>query len=249
MSDGGRRDADAADRSTAGDDEDAADRNDERAAPASDPRTAAVILAGGTSSRFGDDRADKALADLCGVPMVDHVAARLAPVVDEVVVNCRPRQTDAIRRAVPGATLAVDPVPDRGPLYGIRTGLRATSADRVAVVACDLPLVDPTFVDALVGFLGGHDAAVPRREDGWFVPTLAAYRRGPALEAADAALAADDARPLAAVERLSTRVVEEAEAMALTDESTFLDVNTEDDLAEAERLLRADERLVCDQSG
>jgi molybdopterin-guanine dinucleotide biosynthesis protein A len=208
-----------------------------------------VILAGGTSSRFGDETADKAFAEVCGVPMVDHVAARLVPIVDELVVNCRPRQSDELRAILPEATLAVDPVPDRGPLYGIRTGLRATDAGRVAVVACDLPLVDPTFVDALVGFLGSYEAAVPRRADGWYVPTLAAYRREQTLAAADAAIAAGDARPLAAVERLSTRVVEEHELLALTDESTFLDVNTREDLAEAERLLRADQRLRGDQPG
>jgi molybdopterin-guanine dinucleotide biosynthesis protein A len=207
--------------------------------PREEPRTAAVVLAGGGSTRFGE--ADKALASLLGVPMVDHVAARLAPVVDEVLVNCRERQRDALAAAVPDARLAVDAEPDRGPLYGIRTGLEATVADHVAVVGCDMPLVDPTFVDALLGFLGDAEAAIPRRADGWFVPTQAAYRREAMLDAATAALEGDDGRVLAATDRLDVRVVEEAEAMALADEHTFFDANTREDLARAEAFVAARE--------
>jgi molybdopterin-guanine dinucleotide biosynthesis protein A len=191
--------------------------------------TAAVVLAGGTSHRFDDG--DKALADLAGVPMVDHVAARLEPVVEEVVVNCRPRQELAVRAAVPAARVAVDEEPDRGPLYGIATGLAATDADRVAVVACDMPLVDPRFVGALLGHLDGHEAAVPRREDGWFVPTQAAYRRRSMLQAARETLAAGEGAVTAALDRLATRVVTEPEALALASPETFTDVNTREDFA------------------
>jgi molybdopterin-guanine dinucleotide biosynthesis protein A len=191
--------------------------------------TAAIILAGGTSRRFGDG--DKALADLAGVPMVDHVAARLEPAVDEVVVNCRARQELAVRAAVPAARVAVDEEPDRGPLYGIATGLAATDAGRVAVVACDMPLVDPRFVEALLGYLDGYEAAVPRRDGGWFVPTQAAYRRGPMLRAARETLAAGEGAVVAAFDRLSVRAVSEAEALAVADVETFTDVNTREDFA------------------
>lgn len=202
-------------------------------------RTAAVVLAGGGSTRF--DGGDKALAPLLGLPMVDHVAARLVPVVDEVVVNCRASQREAVAAAVPDARLAVDPEPDRGPLYGIHTGLAATDADRVVVVGCDMPLVDPTFLDALLGLLGDAEAAVPRRDDGWFVPTQAAYRREPMRRAAAAALERDEGRVVAATERLDVRVVEEAEATTLADEHTFLDANTREEFARAQELLAARE--------
>ena len=47
-----------------------------------------VVVAGGRSTRFGAP--DKAVADLGGTPMIRRVADRIAPAVEELVVNCRP---------------------------------------------------------------------------------------------------------------------------------------------------------------
>ena len=66
----------------------------------------AVIVAGGRSTRFGDD--DKAVAPLSGTPMIRRVADRLEPVVDELVVNCRDDQRDAIEEALAGYPLATN---------------------------------------------------------------------------------------------------------------------------------------------
>lgn len=189
--------------------------------------TAAVVVAD-----------DVALAPFAGIPLVDHVAARLVPVVDEVVVVCRPSAAEAVREAVPDARVAVDdrdPGSDADPggLSAIEAGLAATDADRVAVVAGDLPFVDPTFVDALFGFLGTADAAVPDR-DGEPRVTLAAYRRRPALAMARAGLAAGDPATTL-VDRLSTRVVTAAETAALTDAETFHAVDTPAAFDAAER--------------
>ena len=89
-----------------------------------------VIVAGGRSTRFGD--ADKAVAELAGTPMVRRVADRVAPAVDEVVVNCRADQREAIDAALDGfdhpVSFALDPEPDLGPLAGIAVGLDAAGS-------------------------------------------------------------------------------------------------------------------------
>jgi len=124
-----------------------------------------AIVAGGRSTRFGD--ADKSVAELRGVPMIRRVANRLAgvddpvppgadraaggnPVVDDLVVNCRPDQRDVIGAAMEGFPLpirwALDDDVDQGPMAGIRTACRATPGEYVLVVACDMPFVDPGFV-------------------------------------------------------------------------------------------------------
>jgi len=84
----------------------------------------AVVLAGGYSTRFGD--ADKATASLDGEPLVRRVVERVAPAVDEVVVNCRAEQRTPIGQALDGLNyrFAVDPVPDGGPVAGVRTACR-----------------------------------------------------------------------------------------------------------------------------
>jgi molybdopterin-guanine dinucleotide biosynthesis protein A len=158
-------------------------------------RTTAVVVAGGRSARFGDR--DKALVPVDGVPMVRRVADRAAPLVDELVVNCRPDQRTAFADALADCALAprfaVDPVPDRGPVAGLRTGLRLAAGRHAVALACDLPAL-PT---PLVGYLCSRArtidaAAVVPATDGRRQPLCAAYDVDAAREACTRVLARGD---------------------------------------------------------
>ncbi|WP_283401745.1 molybdenum cofactor guanylyltransferase [Halorubrum sp. DM2] len=222
--------------------------------------TTGAILAGGRSTRFGD--ADKAVAPIGGVPMVRRVADRLAgtddpvppgadrasggdPVVDELVVNCRPDQREAIAEALSGISLpvrwAMDDEPDRGPLAGIRNACRVATDPYAAVVACDMPFVDPAFLAAMREMTAdsGAEAAVPRLDDRWYQTTQAVYATEPAAEACDRALDRGDRKVLALVDRLDAVVVDDETIRSLTTERTFTNVNTRSELDEAERAVAA----------
>lgn len=194
-----------------------------------------VIIAGGRSTRFGE--ADKAVAELAGTPMVRRVADRVADVVGEVVVNCRPEQTPAIREAMSGYGLDVgyaeDETPDLGPVAGIRNGLSAAGGEYSLVVACDMPFVDPALVGYLFERARGRDGAVPRLGDGWFQTTQAVYRTEPMCRACDAALERDDPRILAPLEGLDYVVVEEDELEAVASVGSFENVNTREEFEAA----------------
>jgi len=198
-----------------------------------------VVIAGGRSTRFGDR--DKAVADLAGTPMLRRVADRLAGVVDELVVNCREDQVEVIADAMTGyeheIRFAVDEEPDLGPMAGIGAGLRAADGEYAAVVACDMPFVDPALVEHLFDVADGRDGAVPRLDDEWFQTTQAVYRAGTMAEACDRALERGDRKILAALEDLDYAVVDEPEVREHADLDTFENVNTEADLAAAEERL------------
>lgn len=187
---------------------------------------AGVVVAGGRSTRFGD--ADKATAELAGVPMVRRVADRIAGPVDGLVVNCRADQRDAISEALAGyprpVTYAIDADPDAGPLAGMRDGLRATDADLAFVVGCDAPFVDPAFVRYLFDRAAAHDAAVPERD--YREALHAVYRPGPTAAACADALARGERRALAALAGLDTAVVGAEEIAVHAVERTFENVNT-----------------------
>lgn len=144
-----------------------------------DPQRTGVVLAGGYSTRFGDE--DKALAEIDGTPMVARVVGRLSKVVDSLVVSCRDDQQSGFDRALSEFDLdvpvrfALDLEPDRGPLAGITHSFERVSSAYAAVVACDMPFVDPTFVAFLFDRAVGHDAAVPELEDGHRQPMQAVY--------------------------------------------------------------------------
>ncbi len=90
-----------------------------------------AIFAGGASRRFGGD---KAAAQIGGVAMIDHVAARLAGQCDAIVV---------VGREWPGLVSVSDlPRPGMGPLGALAGALNHALAGGYAAVlssGCDLP--------------------------------------------------------------------------------------------------------------
>ena len=202
------------------------------------PERTAVVLAGGRSTRFGDE--DKAVADLAGRPMIRRVVDRLTPVVDAVVVNCRAAQRGAIATALDDVAVTVsfaeDDYPDEGPMAGMATGLRAVGGEYAFVVACDMPFVDSGFVGYLFDRAAGHDAAVPRPEQ-WFETTHAVYRAAAMAEACEAALAEGEERIVAPLFDLEFVVVDADEVRDHGTPHTFENCNTPEDFVDAARRL------------
>ncbi len=113
-----------------------------------------VILAGGLSRRMGRDKAALPAGD---GTLIEHLARRLAPVVDETIVA-----GGSGRDHPPGARIVPDQYPGLGPLAGIHAGLLAARYAHVWVVGCDLPDADPGLASLLRGLAGDYDAVVPR---------------------------------------------------------------------------------------
>ncbi|WP_306058508.1 molybdenum cofactor guanylyltransferase [Natronococcus wangiae] len=197
-----------------------------------------VVLAGGYSTRFGED--DKAVAELAGTPMIKRVVDRLATATDDVVINCREDQVDAVREALADCDasirIATDPVPDRGPLAGIRVGLETVDREYAAVVACDMPFVDPALFELLYDRARGRDGALVQLEDEWYQTTQAVYRTDAMARACAEALEDGDGRILAALEDLDYAVVDEDDLEDIADE-TFESIDTQEALREAETRL------------
>ncbi|MGM0398577.1 MAG: molybdenum cofactor guanylyltransferase [Halobacteriota archaeon] len=191
----------------------------------------AVVVCGGASRRFGDR--DKVFADLAGRPLVRHVTDRVDPVVDEVVVNCHPRQRSQLEDVFEDAavTVAPDERPNAGPLAGMRRGLDAASGRYAVVLACDMPFVDRDFLAFLFERAAHVEAAIPRQDEGWYQPLQAVYAVEPFVDALDTALEAGVERPIEAAFELDHVVVWNPDAVASAD--TFFNVNTPEDLRTA----------------
>ena len=113
-----------------------------------------VILAGGLSRRMGRDKAALPAGD---GTLIEHLARRLAPVVDETIVA-----GGSNRATLPGVRMVEDRYPGLGPLAGMHAGLLAARYSHVWVVGCDLPDADPGLASLLQGLAGHYDAVVPR---------------------------------------------------------------------------------------
>ena len=119
-----------------------------------------LVLAGGQGSRMGG--VDKGLAPFRGRPMVAHVLERLAPQVDEILVNAN-RNPEAY--AAFGHRVVADEIPGfAGPLAGFERGLAHARGELVATVPCDSPFLPPDLVARLRAALesAGADLAVAK---------------------------------------------------------------------------------------
>jgi len=158
-----------------------------------------VILCGGESTRMG---ASKALLPVGDEVLLQRVVRLLGEVVRPLVgVAARGQELPPVPA---GAIVTRDSRAQRGPLQGLRDGLAALPAEADAAYAtgCDVPLLQPAFVQRMVELLGAHEIAVP--VDGEFRHPLAAVYRRSVLPKIDALLAADRLRPVYLFERCLT---------------------------------------------
>jgi molybdopterin-guanine dinucleotide biosynthesis protein A len=120
----------------------------------------------------------------------------------------------------------------RSALRGVVAALEATRAERVLVVATDLPFVTPDLLLALIAWPEA-DAVVPRTADGVH-PLCGLYRREAALAAARKNLAAERLALSALLGALATSYLEGDDLRAVDpDGIALLNVNTPEDLARA----------------
>jgi len=119
-----------------------------------------VVLAGGQGSRMGG--VDKGLQPFRGKPMVAHAIERLAPQVDELLINAN-RNPDAY--AGFGHRVIADEIAGfAGPLAGFERGLAHAAGELVVTVPCDSPFLPRDLVARLRSALeaSGADVAVAK---------------------------------------------------------------------------------------
>ena len=120
-----------------------------------------IILAGGLGRRMGG--VDKGLQVLRGKPMIEHVIARLAPQVDEIVINAN---QNLERYAAFGHRVVSDRIGGfAGPLAGLHAGLGGVSHPLAVTVPCDSPFLPSDLVARLRQHLGSNDLAVAKTGD------------------------------------------------------------------------------------
>ena len=190
-----------------------------------------IVLCGGKSRRMGSP---KALLPFGDETMLQRVVRLLATVVSPIVVVAANEQ--ALPELPAEVTVTRDEQPDRGPLEGLRAGLKAlpASADAAYVTSCDVPLLVPAFARRMIDLLGDHDIAV-MEIDGFPHPLSAVYRRRTLPQVEDL-LAHDRRRPVFLFDAVRTRRVTPAE-MAAVDPGllTLRNLNTREDYEEALR--------------
>lgn len=189
---------------------------------------AGIVLCGGKSTRMGTS---KAMLPFGPETMLQRVVRLLSGIVSPiVVVAALDQELPELPRDV---IVARDEHEGRGPLEGLRAGLKAlpAGADTAYVTSCDVPLLVPGFVTQMLELAKGYDIAV-MEIDGFTHPLSAVYRRA-TLPLVEDLLAKSRLRPLFLFEATNTRRVKPAEMTSDPDLRTLRNLNTRQDYEQA----------------
>lgn len=130
-------------------------------APPDEAQITGVILAGGRSSRMGED---KAWSLFRGKPMIEWVRQRVQPQVSTLLVSV---SGDSERYRALDLPLLADGGPAyQGPLSGITTALSAMPTEWLLVVPCDTPQLPADLVSRLAAELVEQQALLAVAHDG-----------------------------------------------------------------------------------
>jgi molybdopterin-guanine dinucleotide biosynthesis protein A len=173
---------------------------------------------------------DKASLTVGGVATATRIARVLTGLFEDVLLVGGDPPADAPGRRIP------DPPGPACPLRGIVAALEAARAERVLVIATDLPLVTPALLLAIVAWPRA-EVVVPRPE-GVLQPLCALYQREAARRVASARLQTGRLAAHGLLSELQASYLEDADLAELDPEGAALaNLNTPEDLARAEALI------------
>ena len=193
-----------------------------------------AILTGGKSSRFGGE--NKALADLAGKPLIQHVIDRLKPQVSELLFSGNKYALETVKLTRSPIWVSDIVQGQRGPLIGILSCLKymqASNSEWLLTSGCDTPLLPTNLAKILLNRAkeAGSQLCVPH--DGIRLQTAnALWHRNlyPILKAA-----VEDAGIQGVHQFLDTHP--HTVANWPKDTNDFINLNTQVDLENAEKLL------------
>ena len=121
----------------------------------------AVILAGGSSSRMGQDKSQLKLA---GMTMIEIIVQKLGKVFEEVIVVGEREEQFSSLPVIFTRDIIVKPV--KNSLTGVHAGLSKSSSDYSFVVACDMPFLNLNLIQYLSEYpVKDYDLVVPLVKD------------------------------------------------------------------------------------
>jgi molybdopterin-guanine dinucleotide biosynthesis protein A len=160
-----------------------------------------IVLCGGLGTRMGQD---KAWLPWGSQPLLNHMVKCLQPFGKDLFVVGRPAQDLPLT----DACVVRDRIPGCGPLGGLEAGLTTMATPYGIVVACDMPWVSQSLLEAMVRCASGWDLVIPRVA-GRYQPLHAVYAKS--LQPVVARLLLNGERRMHALVGVSkTRVVEES---------------------------------------
>lgn len=174
-----------------------------------------IILAGGKSSRMGQD---KGLMLLNGKPMIEYVLDVVKPLSKDILIVANHQEYKKF-----GLPVFSDEVKDKGPLAGIYTGLKNSATVLNLILSCDVPYISEQLIHLLIENSEGYDITIPQKK-GRTHQLIGVFNKK-CMDSLKKSLDIDELKLINVYERLNLNVVDVDEM----DDKIFTNINSKDD--------------------
>ena len=188
-----------------------------------------AILTGGQSSRMGRN---KAFVEVGGRPIIERIIERVSNLGSEVMLITN-SPADYAHLELPSYP---DLILGKGPLGGLYTALTHAQNAYILAVSCDQPFLNPMLLRYIIGLREAYDVVVPLNRESYPQSMHAVYGKG-CIEPIRERLEADRLKMIGFFQDVRVREVAGEEIDRIDPERhSFINVNTPEELVEAERL-------------
>ena len=189
-----------------------------------------AINAGGQSSRMGTN---KAFVVIDGRPMIERIIERVTGLnqAETFLVTNTPEDY-----AYLGLRMVADVLLDSGSLGGIYTALHHSPTPYTLVLACDMPFINPAILQKMLDLADGKNEVIVPRVDGYPQGLHAIYQQNcqPHIQAK---LEAQRLKVIGFYNEVQVCYLDEDAYQPLDPHGVaFMNINTPEELAEANRL-------------
>jgi molybdopterin-guanine dinucleotide biosynthesis protein A len=196
----------------------------------------AIILSGGESTRFGQD---KGLFKVFHQPLISFVIEKVKPFIDELLIVTNQRSVNAYSSLFPSIRILIDQYNFRGALAGIATGLNHARGMYSYILPSDTPLLSAKILALLRNSSSDHDAVIPRWPSGYLEPLQAIYHTQATTRAALLSIQEENYRLRNMISHLEDVKYISTTTLTQYDPNlrTFFNINQVDDLQKIRHLL------------
>jgi len=128
-----------------------------------------IILAGGKSSRMGED---KGFLKLNGKTFMSSIIAALNPIVGEIIIVSNNSEYDVFN-----LKRVADSMEESGPLAGLYSGLLHSETENNIVLSCDVPLISSSVLKKLLEGAPSEAEVIQFESEGKTMPLVAMYKK------------------------------------------------------------------------
>ena len=173
-----------------------------------------VVLAGGESSRMGQDKSQMLISEQ---QLIEFSLNALKPFCQELIIS----SNNEVHKSYGFKTIS-DKQNKTGPISGIQSALENAKTDYIIILPCDSPMVKQAFIKFLISKIDTKvDAIVPKYQN-HLEPLFAIYHKR-ILPIVNQQIAKQDYRLTNLLKLIQTETFE------VLDRTCFVNINTQED--------------------